>query len=239
MCRVVASSGRVWSCVLEVTVATENVKLLPELESYIARILREDEIDEERRVLLESLSDHVVSKLADGQPARLVFICTHNSRRSHMSQLWAQTAAAYYSVGGVETFSGGTETTAFNPLAVAALRRAGFSIEPFTDGKNPIYEVRYEPEMEPIQAFSKHHDSPPNPEGGFAAIMTCLSADAECPTVAGADERIAILYGDPKEADGSECEAEIYDTRCRQIAREMLGVFSQVAARQTRGSSAL
>lgn len=211
--------------------ATENVKLLPELERTIARSLREDEIDEERRVLLMGLADHVVSKLADGQSARLVFICTHNSRRSHMSQLWAQAAAAFYSVSGVETFSGGTETTAFNPLAVAALRRAGFSIEPFSDGMNPIYEVRFEPEMEPIPAFSKLYDSPPNPEGGFAAIMTCSAADAACPSVAGADKRLALPYDDPKEADGTVRESEIYDERCRQIAREMLYVFSMVAAR--------
>ncbi len=209
--------------------ATEKVKLLPELERTIVRSLREDEIDEERRVLLVSLADHVVSKLADGQSARLVFICTHNSRRSHMSQLWAQAAAAFYSVSGVETFSGGIETTAFNPRAVAALRRAGFSIEPFSDGKNPIYEVRFEPEMEPIQAFSKLYHSPPNPERGFAAIMTCSSADAACPRVAGADTRVALPYDDPNEADGTVRESEIYDERCRQIAREMLWVFSEVS----------
>jgi len=182
-------------------------------------------------MLLERLSDFVVSKLADGRPVRLVFICTHNSRRSHLCQFWAQAAARYYSIPSVETFSGGTEATAFNPRAVAALRRAGFVIEFFSDGKNPVYEVWYEPGMEPVQAFSKIYDAPPNPKEGFAAIMTCSSADAACPRVTGAVERIAIPYDDPKEADGSERQAEVYDERCRQIAREMLFVFREVSRR--------
>ena len=189
------------------------------------------EIDRDRRVPLERLADFVVARLAEGRPARLVFICTHNSRRSHFCQFWARAAAHYFGVSRVEAFSGGTETTAFNPRAVAALRRAGFTIEFFSDGKNPVYDVRYETEMEPIQAFSKHFAAPPNPEAGFAAIMTCSSADAACPIVAGADERIAIPYDDPKEADGTEREAEVYDARCREIAREMLFVFSEVARR--------
>ena len=210
---------------------TGETKLFSELESYVAHRLGKSEIDQERRVFLERISDFVMLKLADGEPARLVFICTHNSRRSQLCQFWAQAAARYYSIPSVETFSGGTETTAFNPRAVAALRRAGFVIEFFSDGKNPVYEGWYEPGMEPIQAFSKVYDEPPNPKEGFAAIMTCASADAACPIVVGADKRIALPSDDPKEADGTEHEAEIYDKRCLQIAKEMLFVFADVARR--------
>lgn len=212
-------------------VTTGETKLFPELEKTIAGNLGVGEIDEERRVLLERVSDFVVSKLADGRRARLVFICTHNSRRSQLCQFWAQAAARHFSISSAQAFSGGTETTAFNPRAVAALRRAGFAIAFFSDGKNPVYEVRYEPEMEPLQAFSKVYDASPNPREGFAAIMTCTSADAACPSVVGADMRIALPYDDPKEADGTEHEAEIYDKRCRQIAQEMFYVFADVARR--------
>jgi len=212
-------------------VTTGETSLFPQLEGTIARCLAEGEIVDERRMLLEKLSDFVVSKLADGHSARLVFICTHNSRRSHLCQFWAQAAAHHYSIPAVETFSGGTEVTAFNPRVAAALRRAGFVIKPPRDGENPVYEVRYEPDMEPLRAFSKVYDAPPNPRSGFAAIMTCSSADTACPIVAGADERIAIPYDDPKDSDGTRREAEVYDERCRQIAREMLCVFSMVTRR--------
>lgn len=204
--------------------------LRPELELFVEQRSAEcDQISEGRRTALNILVEFVTRRTADDRPARLVFICTHNSRRSHMAQLWARVAASVFAVPGVETFSGGAEATAFNPHAVAALRRAGFRIEPFTDGKNPTYEVSFEPGMEPQQAFSKLYSDPPNPVDGFAAVMTCSAADSACPIVTGADERIALLYDDPKDFDGTAREAAAYDERCAQIAREMLWVFSEVA----------
>jgi hypothetical protein len=225
-----AADARAEPVAEEVTVTTRDVELNPELAEFIAdRIGELDEIPAARKTDLNTIASFVASRVGDEQPARLTFICTHNSRRSHMSQLWAQTAAHYFSVPGVETYSGGTEATAFNPRAVAAMQRAGFIVEPYTDGKNPIYEVRYVEEMEPMQAFSKVYDDSPNPSEGFAAIMTCSSADQACPIVHGAAERIAIPYDDPKAFDGTEQEAAKYDERCAQIAREMLYVFSRAA----------
>jgi len=212
---------------------SKPAQLLPQLRDYLDDRLGElGEIPKIRRALLDTLVDLPGFKDPGQRPAPLVFICTHNSRRSQMAQLWALVAARHFSVSGVEAFSGGTEAMAFNPRAVAALRRAGFAIEFFSDGKNPVYEVWYEPEMEPIQAFSKIYDEPPNPTAGFAAVMTCSSADAACPVVPGADARIAIPYNDPKAFDGTEREAEAYDERCAQIAREMLYVFSKIARRK-------
>jgi protein-tyrosine phosphatase/arsenate reductase len=214
----------------EVTMSGQGTELFPELAAYIAERLGEaDEIPTGRTAELDEIAGWVGERVRGGGPARLVFICTHNSRRSHMAQLWAEAAARLFDVPGVETFSGGTESTAFNPRAVSALQRAGFLIEPFTDGANPIYEVSYEPGMEPTQAFSKAYDAPPNPRDAFAAVMTCSAADAACPLVFGAAARFAIPYDDPKEADSTEGEAAAYDERCRQIAREMLYLFAQVA----------
>ena len=212
---------------------SDATTLLPDLRAFVEHRLTEiDGVSAQRRAALAPLAEFVSERFDTGQPARLVFICTHNSRRSHMAQLWAQVAAAVFSVPSVEAFSGGTEATAFNPRAVAALRRAGFLIQPFTDGKNPIYEVSFAPGMEPMQVFSKTFDAPPNPTGSFAAVMTCSDADRACPTVPGAAARIAVPYDDPKASDGALGEAEAYDERCAQIAREMLWVFSRVS-RQT------
>jgi protein-tyrosine phosphatase/arsenate reductase len=209
---------------------SDATSLLPDLRASVEQRLTEiDGIPAERRTALGPLAGFVSERADAGEPSRLVFICTHNSRRSHMAQLWAQTAAAVFSVPAVETFSGGTEATAFNPRAVAALRHAGFLIEPYTDGKNPIYEVSFIPGMEPMQVFSKTLDSPPNPTEGFAAVMTCSDADRACPNVPGAAARIAVPYDDPKAFDGTPREAAAYEERCAQIAREMLWVFSRVA----------
>ena len=203
--------------------------LNPQLEAYVTRVVGEgfDAIPDERKQRLRRLAEFVGEKRAAGESADLTYICTHNSRRSHMSQLWAATAAAWYGVDGVKTFSGGTEATAFNPRAVAALERAGFEIEN-PGGDNPHYQVKYGPASPPMESFSKKYDDPFNPADGFAAVMTCSAADKSCPVVMGADLRVGIPYEDPKVADGTPGEAARYDERCRQIAGEMLYLFSQV-----------
>jgi len=158
-----------------------------------------------------------------------MFICTHNSRRSHLSQIWASTAAAYYGVPGVETYSGGTEATAFNPRAVAALKRAGFEISHSATQDNPHYTVRFHDNAPAMECFSKVYKQPPNPTADFCAIMTCAQADKNCPVVRGATLRIGVPYEDPKAFDGTPEEAAKYDERCQQIAREILYVFANAS----------
>jgi hypothetical protein len=206
-----------------------SAPIYPELRDYISTATAQfGQIPAERRAALEVLAAFIDRKLSAGRPARLTFICTHNSRRSHMAQIWAQTATHYFGVSGVETFSGGSEATAFNPRAVAALKRAGFRIEAGSGQANPVYGVRLDADGRSMSAFSKVYDQPPNPTGGFCAVMTCAQADAACPVVLGAEERIAIPYEDPEASDGTDRETAAYDERCHQIAREMLYLFSRV-----------
>lgn len=206
-----------------------NSDLFPDLATYVTKVQAEAEmIPAERKAALEQLAGFIGKRGSAGETAKLVFICTHNSRRSHLAQIWAETAAQVYGVSGVETYSGGTEATAFNPRAVAALERAGFGIDSPHGGDNPIHTVRFSESVPAMECFSKVYDHPLNPNGDFCAVMTCGAADAGCPVVFGAAQRIAITYEDPKAADGSPEEERVYDERCRQIAREMLYAISQV-----------
>ncbi|MBD3402029.1 protein-tyrosine-phosphatase [candidate division GN15 bacterium] len=207
----------------------EETMFNPTVQSYIQQRTGEFEtIPAERRERLGELAGFVEQRLGAGQTAKLTFICTHNSRRSHFAQLWARAAADYFGVPDVATFSGGTEATAFNPRAVAAMRRAGFVIDQTTDDSNPVYEVRYTDTARPMQAFSKVYNEFPNPGEDFCAVMTCGDADANCPVVPGAARRVAIPYEDPKNYDDTEREQSAYDERCAQIGREMLYLFSLV-----------
>jgi hypothetical protein len=158
-----------------------------------------------------------------------LFICTHNSRRSQFCQLWAQTAAFYYGLTGIKTYSGGTKVTAFNHRVVDTLKRTGFTIIINSENKNnPKYAIKpgkYYPE---IIMYSKKYDNEINPENNFCAIMVCSDADEACPIVTGAGKRISLPYNDPKEFDGTSLEKEKYDECCRQIAREMFFVMEYV-----------
>jgi arsenate reductase (thioredoxin) len=191
-------------------------------------ILEFNRIPNERKKLLSQLSSFIEEKAGRREQISLNFICTHNSRRSHIAQLWAQVAAHYYSIPGVKTYSGGTEATAFNPRAVKAMKEAGFQIVQASQGNNPVYEVTYSKDTPSVKAFSKKYDDDINPKKEFAAIMTCSHADENCPVVTGAAKRIPITYDDPKDFDGTPQEETKYRERVLQIGREILYAFSQV-----------
>lgn len=188
---------------------------------------RFDEIPEERKELLSSLTKYINNKVKNNSIVNLTFICTHNSRRSHMSQIWAQTAADYYEIPNVKCYSGGTEATAFNPRAVKAVRKVGFKIEQNDESENPTYLVHFSEGKEPLQCFSKVYNDEFNPNKDYAAIMTCSDADENCPVVFGAEERFPIRYEDPKEFDDTELEELKYLERFEQIGIEMLFVFNK------------
>jgi arsenate reductase (thioredoxin) len=199
------------------------------LMTYIGAIKTDfAKIPADRRAELDKIARFIQQKVSANQPVQLTYICTHNSRRSHFGQIWATTAAAYYGVPNVSTFSGGTESSAFNPRAIAACVRAGFSIAKTSESANPTYDVRFSSDNQPIKAFSKKYSDPANPQSDFCAIMTCSQADEACPIVKGAVARIATPYDDPKAFDGKPEETAKYDERCRQIATETLYVFSQI-----------
>ena len=192
-------------------------------------------IDQARQSELNELAKWTAKSLAERGSADLVFICTHNSRRSHLSQVWAQVGADVAGVKGIRTFSGGTEATACNPRTVAAMQRAGFEVaqQDTVHGEtNPTYLVSTG--VSDMACFSKKYGDEPNPSEGFGAVMTCSSADRGCPLVYGADARFAIPYVDPKVSDGTAAEAATYDARLEQIGTEMLYLMGQVAARVTR-----
>jgi arsenate reductase len=187
-----------------------------------------DEIPLERRQLLDKLSAYINEQVVLNASVNLVYICTHNSRRSHFGQLAAAISASYYGFKNVYCFSGGTEATAFNHNAINALKNLGFVIQTKDDSiANPLYHVAYS-EHEFEVCFSKTYDHDCNPKQNFAAIMTCSDAEQNCPFIPGAVIRIGTTYKDPKEADDTDDPIKVYMERFKQIATETLYVFSQV-----------
>jgi arsenate reductase len=201
--------------------------LFSEIENVIKNLSIES-ITAERKEILQSLIDFIQTKVSNQHEIRLNMICTHNSRRSHLTQIWAQTASAYFNIKNVFCYSGGTEATAMFPMVAKTLEGQGFKIKIISEGNNPVYSVKYSQDEHPIICFSKKYDDDFNPEGHFAAIMTCSHADNGCPFISGAEKRIPITYEDPKAFDNTPQQAEKYEERSLQIATEMFYVFSQI-----------
>ena len=208
---------------------TSQTTLFSEIEQVI-KTLNPQTISADRRKVLQPLIDFVQLKVSNHQDVRIIFICTHNSRRSHLSQVWAQTLAFYFNIKNVYCYSGGTEATALFPMAAETLKNAGFLINTISKTENPVYCIKYTDNEHPIIGFSKKLDDDFNPKMGFAAIMTCDSANEACPFVAGAEKRIPITFEDPKAFDNTPLQAEKYKERSLQIATELFYVFSQINA---------
>lgn len=184
------------------------------------------DISNERKKVLQPLVKYIQKSVDNQGVANLNFICTHNSRRSQFSQVWAKVAANHYMIP-MNSHSGGVEITACNERTVASLERFGFGIQSDNSTENPVYTISYD-DFAPIECFSKLFDHESSPTENFAAIMTCSHADENCPFIPGADERIPVRYNDPKAFDDTELEASKYDERSAEIASELFYTFSQI-----------
>ena len=206
---------------------SSKTQIFSKIEQEILNFHPEN-INEERRTILQPLIDYIQIKVSNNDEVRLNFICTHNSRRSHLSQVWAQTAASYFNFSNVFCYSGGTEATALFPIVAETLSNSGFKIAKISQADNPVYSIKFTDNEHPIIGFSKKFDDQFNPKAEFAAILTCDAADQGCPFIAGAEKRIPITFEDPKAFDGTEQQKEKYQERSMQIATELFYVFSQI-----------
>ncbi len=186
------------------------------------------QISLERKDVLQPLITYIREKQSTNEIIRLNFICTHNSRRSHLAQIWAQTAAHYFGIENINCYSGGTEATALFPVVAKTLTNQGFDVYQLSESTNPVYGIKFDQNEQAIICFSKSYDHPFNPKYQYAAIITCNAADEACPLVIGAEARIPVKYEDPKLFDGKPEMDTKYTERSLQIGQEMWYVFSQI-----------
>lgn len=196
--------------------------------SSIIQTFSAENISDDRKEVLVQLTTYIRDKQSKGETIRLNFICTHNSRRSHLSQIWAQTMAYHFGIKNVFCYSGGTEATAMFPKIAETLSIQGFDILKLSETSNPVYAVKYAQNEQAIICFSKEYNHAFNPSGNYAAIVTCSSVDEACPIVFGAEARFPIKYDDPKSFDGTDEMDAKYSERSLQIGEEMWYVFGQV-----------
>lgn len=207
------------------------MKEIPAINNTLNQVILKldwENIVEDRKDLLQSLINFIQSRIDVGLSVYLTFICTHNSRRSHLAQVWASTAALYFNIPSIHCYSGGTEETAVFPKILETLKSQGFSIGRLSEGGNSKYWIKAGINSAPLLLFSKEYDHSINPGSGYGAIMTCSQADEGCPFIPGALKRISITYEDPKVSDGTVLQDQVYSERSLQIAREMFYVFSKI-----------
>ena len=186
-------------------------------------------IPEDRKAILNTLKDQLAKAIKENGVADLNFICTHNSRRSHLSQVWAQVAAAYHGFGKeVRCYSGGTEATALYPAVAETLAGSGLLVTVLSQGENPVYAIKYGANEPAVIGFSKAYHHEFNPSSNFIAVMTCSQADEGCPLVIGASSRVPLTFEDPKLFDHTPEKMAKYQERSLQIASELFWMFKEL-----------
>jgi len=208
------------------------MKLFKTISNYIEKIAK-IEPSRERKLLLARMIDYIHSKQQQQSPINLHFICTHNSRRSHLAQVWGQTLAHHFGLRNVNCTSAGTETTELYPVVAEILQEAGFELKKEDQLNNPKYTLNYSSETAPMQLFSKDLEHVGNPTMNYAAIMTCSHADENCPFLPGAEQRIPMTFEDPKNYDNHPLQREKYKETMQEIASDLHFIFSHILEEKT------
>ena len=186
-------------------------------------------IPADRKAELELLSEALATQLRKNKKSSVTFICTHNSRRSQLGQALLQVLSMHLGIAGIRTYSGGTETTAFNIRMVNAMKEAGFVIKNKQEGNNPVYQVGIaDGVFLDGDYYSKKFTDPANPSKKFIAVMVCGEADEACPLVPGAAHRISLPYVDPRLQDGTVNESKAYQDKIDEMGRELFYVLLMV-----------
>jgi arsenate reductase len=190
--------------------------------------LDKSSISVERKKQLGNLAELLSKELITDDTVNLNFICTHNSRRSHLAQVWSHTLSHYYNLN-VESFSGGTESTAVYFMVINTLKNQGFEIGELQRETNPLYYLKSGENTQPLLLFSKTYHHSFNPESDYIAIMTCSQADENCPFVIGAKKRFALTFEDPKAFDHTDLKEQKYLERSLEIATQLNFVFKCIS----------
>jgi len=198
------------------------------LTTYIES-LKSHSIPEERMGLLDAVADRLTSLEVNAKRTTLLYVCTHNSRRSQFSQVWAEYFARHFNLSNLDIQSCGTEVTACNFRVIYTLRNLGFKVVN-PGGTNPKLQVYSDANAKPITLYSKKIETciAENTSDQVIAMMTCDHADQNCPVIPEVSDRIQLLYEDPKVKDDTPEEIERYAERCRQIGEEMCYLMSKI-----------
>ncbi len=199
------------------------------LQSYVQGLTSKfGSISEKRKEVLTLIAKEIAHRRNQNQDVAITVVCTHNSRRSQLGEIWIETACQYYGIDGIKAFSGGTEVTAFNIRMVVALRHVGFHLHTEQPGDNPRYELTaLTSSARQHLLFSKTYNDPFNPQERFIAIIVCGEADEACPTVFGASARYSLPYLDPKEFDDTPFEHEAYLDKVEEMGIEFLFLIAK------------
>ncbi|KAB1154696.1 hypothetical protein F7018_14325 [Tenacibaculum aiptasiae] len=205
-------------------IKTKNIST----KTFFEEARKETIINNDRLNLIGDIAHTIIDEFNDREKINLNFICTHNSRRSQLAQVWSFYAIEYFNLKNIFTYSGGTEITAFHRNTVKCLQKTGFNFNIIDfSHQNPRYLISFQGTKKSILGFSKTYDHSSN-SFPYIAITTCDSADENCPFIPDAISRFHLPFTDPKISDNTDLMEETYLNTSKQIAGEVFYIFETI-----------
>ena len=127
---------------------------------------------------------------------RVLFICTHNSARSHMAEAFMNTLYG----DRYSAFSAGTEPSALNPYAVRVLQEIGINI---SDRRSKSVDEFMEQDLDYV-------------------VTVCDHAKESCPFFPGGQRSMHKGFQDPASIAGTEEEILVVFRRVRDEIRDWI-----------------
>ena len=161
--------------------------------------------------------DDVVSKIEKILPItnNIVFLCTHNSRRSQLCQVWGSILSKIYNID-LKFNSAGTEKTEVYKTVFYCFSNVGVEIK---DSKVFYRDLSLSLNSKVLEEIQSDK---------FISIMTCSDAEKSCPSDSRSIKNISMTYQDPKVFDYTEKEKDEYLKTSKLIAKELNYVLKKL-----------
>ncbi len=162
--------------------------------------------------------DHVVRGIDKfiGECNTVVFLCTHNSRRSQYCEIWGNYFSSVYKKS-ITFLSAGAVKTKVHKQIYKSLERVGVKVD--RNSSINIENITIIPFSKTLSDINKKQ---------FISIMTCSNYEKTCPFDPRSLINLQLFYKDPKRYDNSNREAEEYDKTSFMIACEINYILKNI-----------
>ena len=182
------------------------------IDSYIDTIGNFKPSEKEKKIIY-----NVINKLNNNIKVcrDIVFICTHNSRRSIFCEVWANILANKY-LKNINFYSAGTERTSIHNEVIKSFSRLGIKTKENTIQIGETSIILKSKILKELKLDS------------FISIFTCGEAEESCPIDRRSQINIPLLFDDPKRYDGLKNERIEYDKTCSLIAKKLNFIIKRI-----------
>lgn len=182
-----------------------------------------------RLKILDQLMVYLKELVAKKLELNVIFVCTHNSRRSQFAQFWLDTFLHNFGIENYNIFSAGTVETEVHKNVISVIEHYGFTVTKDSEINNKKYKIALGKGYE-INLFSKEITSVLEAGlGSFVLIFVCDSAYENCPFVIENQKHFSLTFEDPGRYDEDLNALEYYQKCAYKIAAEMHYLASGLA----------